>query len=163
MKSLRNFTVVLTMSGLSLPLAHATAATKNVTSLQTKTAATVVPQSRDEIARLSAQLRREGKTLGRATFVQSFQHLNSAMKASLEAYQKRSPKEGGEAEHRLSLFNSTFEPLNTLATPQKPTPATCERVKQKIKFEDLSGEGNKSVLSADANEALEWATLFCKD
>lgn len=155
--------MAIAISGLSLPLAHATVATKNVTPLRPKTAAAAVPQSRDEIARLSAQLRREAKPLARATFVQNFQYLTSAMKASLEAYQKQNPKEGGEAERRLSFFNSTFEPLNTLATPQKPTPATCERVKQKIKFEDLSGEGNKSVLSADANEALEWATLFCKD
>jgi hypothetical protein len=162
MKILRNLTLAFTMSCL-LPLwAQASGVAKNKTPLQTKTAAAATPQSRDEMARLSTQLRHEATPLERSTFVRSFQRLSATMKASLEAYQKRDPKEGGEAEHRLSLFNSTFEPLSILATPQKPTPATCDRVKQKIKFEDLSGKGNKSVLSADANEALEWATLFCK-
>jgi hypothetical protein len=82
------------------------------------------------------------------------------LKATIKAYEKDSPTEGGDAEEKVVKFSYRFEPVFELAG-KKITEAECEKAKGRIEHEDKSGRPEDATLSANAEEALKWLAAIC--
>jgi hypothetical protein len=136
----------LVILGILLP-GFAFAAIKNVTDL--------MKESQGARAETAKELSFEKKSKRLKDF-----EIN--LNATIKAYEKDSPTEGGDDEEKVVKFSYRFEPLFALASQKAAGKESCAKTKHQIEFEDKSGKAEDAKLSEAAEESLKWLELLCK-
>lgn len=122
-----------------------------------------VPKSISEVMMLSKNARIEASNEksfdGKSKKIQK---LEAEINQTLAEYETLNPTEGSDSEEFVAKFSFSLAPVMKLATSKKPTVRECKKAKYQVEFEDRNGRGEDAPLTSDAQEALEWVSIFCK-